>query len=990
MYKKRGFFLVILIMFLVFNVAATIHRLEPVVEATYVNGAITQNTDWTMVDSPFIVSNDIVVYPNATLTIEPGVQVRFGDNFSVTVNGAIIADGTQDRNIVFTSNNINPRQGRWGTIHVDTTQECSITNCTIEYGQSGVTVNNGALNLQDDVVSLNGNGVVVNGGDTVIENSQINNNTMDGVNINGSAQVTVQNNVINSNGNGIDISGYLTETISISQNNLTSNSQSGVLLEGNEYDDLVITRNNISFNDFGFQITGNASSYITENYISNNTDGIYYSGGNGHIAYSNDIFNNAVGLDAAPTASVNATYNYWGDETGPFHASLNPNGKGNPVTGNGINVDFIFFLTKPIDFSNMPPTAVLQTDKSTVAPNETVTFIGTNSYDDGQVDQYYYDFGDGAASGWTTLSLLNHTYTNPGTYNAILTVMDDFGSISQNPASATISVIDLPALNVSTTLSSPTTSIYGNITITVSVSDQSGAAVGSAAVNLIALRGGSFSPASGTTDSSGQFVTKFTAPNVTDTSQVRLIVTASELGYADGSTYTFVQILPSLNIELSGTEPSIIKSEANATVIFSITGGRDQPVPQASVATDAEIGTLWTNTGVTDINGTVTFNYTAPSTLIPLNVTFTTTASETGFTNGQDEETITILPNTLAVALTVNQPTIISEGNTTVTALVTCDANPIPGANVTLSSGNGSFAPINKITDSNGLANFLFSASQTVSPLNAIISATATKSKYVDGTGQTTITIMPKVLTLQLTTGNYTTVSEDNTTLTARVTYNLAPVQGANITMTSNNGGTFAQSTETTDTGGIATFVFTAPIANQSSTIVTLTAECAKEGFADVVDQAEISIVTGNITVQLFSSTYTADAGSTVVLTVVAQADSRPVTGANVTISASEGSFSSVTGMTDTNGTYSFLYNAPSATTEQSIMIIANATKNGYSGNSIQTRIAVNPVEVRQTQGGFPVWIMLLIIIPVIFALVIVLLIKFKVIVVTTDTENME
>ena len=84
----------------------------------------------------------------------------------------------------------------------------------------------------------------------------------------------------------------------------------------------------------------------------------------------------------------------------------------------GVNLDFIFFLSEPIDYNNTAPTAVLQTDKTLVAPNENVTFIGTNSYDDGRVDQYFYDFGDGANSGWTTLTLFNHTYSTVGTYTA--------------------------------------------------------------------------------------------------------------------------------------------------------------------------------------------------------------------------------------------------------------------------------------------------------------------------------------------------------------------------------------------------------------------------------------------------------------------------------------------------------------------------------------------------------------------------------------------
>ena len=50
---------------------------------TYVSGAITQDTTWTLTGSPYIVTGDVTVRystynsSTATLTIEPGVEVRF-------------------------------------------------------------------------------------------------------------------------------------------------------------------------------------------------------------------------------------------------------------------------------------------------------------------------------------------------------------------------------------------------------------------------------------------------------------------------------------------------------------------------------------------------------------------------------------------------------------------------------------------------------------------------------------------------------------------------------------------------------------------------------------------------------------------------------------------------------------------------------------------------------------------------------------------------
>jgi len=988
MNRKYISLFVLLATFLFLGAFTGAYRLVPIAKATYVEGTITQDTIWTLVDSPFIVSNNIIVKPGATLTIEPGVQVRFGDNFSLLVNGGIVADGTSDKVIQFTSDDVNASTGAWGTIRINGTLQSSITNCIVEYGQAGITLDGGSLNLQNDSVGYNLNGTVVNSGSITVENDQIVNNTVDGINIAGGAEATVQNNVISLNGNGIDLTGDLTGNINITQNNIILNNQSGIALEADAYQNTVIIQNNLSLNNYGFYVETNTSTYITNNYISNNTDGIFYQAGNGNEAHFNDIYNNTMGMDVSLQANVNATYNYWGDESGPFHSSLNPNGKGNPVGGDGVDLEFIFFLSKPFEYNNTPPTAVLQTDKATVAPDENVTFIGTNSFDDGRVDQYFYDFGDGANSGWTTLSLFNHTYTSIGTYYASLTVMDDFGNLSQNPATVAISVQNLAPLSVSMTLNSLVADDNGNVSVTVYVSDQYGTAVANAAITLLPLKGGSFSPASGVTDSTGQFETTFTAPNVTDTTYIRLIATATETGYADGSAYTYVKVLSPLLIQMT-TSPTTVKSEANIAVIFSVTNGIGQPIANASLTAVSDNGTLSTNTGMTAADGTVAFNFTAPYTLAPANVTFTITAQEPGFTTGNDQETITVLPNILAVELTPQFPTIVSEGNTSVTALVTCDTIPVPNANVTVSSGNrGNFTSITGVTDSNGLANFLFTAPQATSLLNTTLTATASKSHYIDGTGQTVISIVPKTLIVQLTAQNYTASSEDNVSMTVKVTYNLAPVQNVKVTVTTSNGGNFSQPLETTDANGLATFFFTAPQAN-APTAVTLTANCSKTGYADGLDFLTLTVNPGNISVQLTASTYATVPDSSIVMTVSATAGSRPVAGAQVVISTNFGNFSSTTGLTDVNGTCSFVFNAPSTNVQLPVVIAANVTKNGYIGNGSQTTITVVPVTVTHNNaGGFPVLTMLLILIPVIIAVIVVVLVKMKVIVVSSGQEN--
>jgi hypothetical protein len=287
------------------------------------------------------------------------------------------------------------------------------------------------------------------------------------------------------------------------------------------------------------------------------------------------------------------------------------------------------------------------------------------------------------------------------------------------------------------------------------------------------------------------------------------------------------------------------------------------------------------------------------------------------------------------------------------------------------------------------MATFPFTAPLTTSALNATVTAMATKSHYIDGANQTVITIVPKVLIVYLTADNYAAISESNVSVTVHVTYNLAPVQNVNVTVTSENGGNFSQPNGTTDAYGFAYFVFTTPQANTPTDIV-IRVQCSKTGYADGQYSLTVTDNAGNMSVQVTASSYAIMPDNSAILTISATSNSRPVVGAQVTISTSAGNFSVTTGFTDSNGTCTFAFNAPSTTVQLPVVIIANVTKNGYIGNGNQTTINVIPVAATHNEGGWPLVTMLLIIIPVIIAVIVVVLIKLKVIVVSTGEEGAE
>jgi len=89
---------------------------------TVVGGGIYTNTTWTLVNSPYELSAPIVVGNNATLTIEPGVEIRIGSGHSISVGsvaggtGTLIARGTSQQPITITSLSASPSPGDWGFV----------------------------------------------------------------------------------------------------------------------------------------------------------------------------------------------------------------------------------------------------------------------------------------------------------------------------------------------------------------------------------------------------------------------------------------------------------------------------------------------------------------------------------------------------------------------------------------------------------------------------------------------------------------------------------------------------------------------------------------------------------------------------------------------------------------------------------------------------------------------------------------------------------
>jgi pimeloyl-ACP methyl ester carboxylesterase len=222
---------------------------------------ISQSATWTASNSPYIISGDyhLRILQGVVLTIEPGVIVKFSENGGLAVDGGeIIAKGTEENPIIFTSNNGSsyPQSGGWSSIEVYNHGKITLDYTKVEYG--------GFIQyyefLDNKIFKPN----------TALAWMQIPDDFTAAITISG-AQADINNSIIASSTVGLkvmdigdpDYSDYATSTVSIHNSKIYNNDRYGILNDG--------------------------------------------------------------------SSQVDAINNWWGDNSGPYHPALNPQGKGDKV-----------------------------------------------------------------------------------------------------------------------------------------------------------------------------------------------------------------------------------------------------------------------------------------------------------------------------------------------------------------------------------------------------------------------------------------------------------------------------------------------------------------------------------------------------------------------------------------------------------------------------------------------------------------------------------
>jgi parallel beta-helix repeat protein len=335
---------------------------------TFVSGTISTDTTWDLAGSPYIIVGNVIVDSGVTLTVDPGVQVKFDDYYRIDVDGDFIALGNSANKINITSNKATPAQGDWYTIRVNPGGYVVLNFCNISYSLKAVQITSSSNNIiawseffdNEDAVKLissSGNHIrnntFMSNGEAVglftpsnnneitgnnfsdnwiglyiegsLNNIVTNNNFVnDGVYVVGSSAQNYNthtiptNNIVNgkplyyyTDCNNLDIDGItigeliLANCANVNVENLQINN-TYVGIEVALSTNINIMNNNISYNNRrGIHLFYSSYIDISNNIVTNNGDGISIWDSDNNIIENNDVLNNYDGVSLAASSLKN-------------------------------------------------------------------------------------------------------------------------------------------------------------------------------------------------------------------------------------------------------------------------------------------------------------------------------------------------------------------------------------------------------------------------------------------------------------------------------------------------------------------------------------------------------------------------------------------------------------------------------------------------------------------------------------------------------------
>lgn len=306
---------------------------------TRVGGKLVGNLRWTKSESPYVVIEDLEIPVGSSLTLEPGVVVRFKANLAdqkglrpfdmeLVVRGLLTTQGGDGDSVYFTSDAVDVNRGDWWGIIVP---------------DAG-----GRVVMDRTVVEFANQGLYVSGGDAQVTRSQFRSCNLAGLQFQGGTG-RISRNIVTDVGNmgGTGKGIYLIETTKVAVDaNLVIGNQCGLSLE--RQSNARVTNNLFSLCKTYGVIIGDSNPELVGNNITQNEFGIYLFGNSRPKCRDNNIFLNGTWevkvseytkLADGGNQVIDMSGNWWGDVTNDIALDKIDDGFDDPSIGAVVKIE---------------------------------------------------------------------------------------------------------------------------------------------------------------------------------------------------------------------------------------------------------------------------------------------------------------------------------------------------------------------------------------------------------------------------------------------------------------------------------------------------------------------------------------------------------------------------------------------------------------------------------------------------------------------------
>jgi len=277
--------------------------------------------------------NNSIMNNNCSNNIEFGIYLWHADNNSIKNNNCsnnnygIYLRSSSHCEIMNNTCWSNIKRG----IYLSSSSHCIINNNTCLNNERGISLSSSDYcTISFNTCLNNEEGIRLDGSDycTISFNTCLNNE--EGIRLDGSDYCTISFNICLNNEKGI----YLDSRDCIINNNTCSNNDYGIDLSSSH--NSKVMKNSFSNNEYGIFLHNAINNTITSNTISENRIGIYLEISSwDNTACYNNIYNNTnygINVNDNNDYTIIATYNWWGNASGPYHPDENPEGTGDNVS----------------------------------------------------------------------------------------------------------------------------------------------------------------------------------------------------------------------------------------------------------------------------------------------------------------------------------------------------------------------------------------------------------------------------------------------------------------------------------------------------------------------------------------------------------------------------------------------------------------------------------------------------------------------------------